>query len=173
MANRTIQNAAGAGAASATSWAPILGFIAWGVATGGIGGALTEIGPWYRALKKPSYQPPDWLFGPAWTTIFILTGLAGFYAWRVARTPGLRTAIAAAFIANGALNMFWSLLFFKWRRPDWALLEVGFLWLSILVLLIVVARRVRLSGWLVAPYLVWVSFASLLNWAIVQLNAPF
>jgi translocator protein len=171
MANRTGERATAV--APPKTWAPILTFVAWGVATGGIGGAVTEIGPWYRALKKPSFQPPDWLFGPAWTTIFILTGLAGVYAWRACRTPGQRTAIVAAFIANGILNIGWSLLFFKLRRPDWALMEVGLLWLSILVLLIVVRRHAPVAGWLVAPYLAWVSFASVLNYAIVQLNAPF
>jgi translocator protein len=152
---------------------PILAFVSWGVATGGIGGAVTEIGTWYRALKKPWFQPPDWLFGPAWTTIFILTGAAGFYAWRASRTSAQRAAIAAIFLVNAVLNIGWSLLFFKMRRPDWALIEVGLLWLSILVMLLIVRRHAAISGWLVVPYLAWVSFASVLNYAIVQLNAPF
>jgi translocator protein len=161
------------GTPPAKSWAPIALFVAWGIATAGIGGGVTEIGPWYRGLKKPWFQPPDWLFGPAWTTIFILSGLAGVYAWRATRTPAHRAALLAVFAANGILNVTWSLLFFKLHRPDWALLEVGFLWLSIVAMILILRRHSTAAGWLVVPYLAWVTFASILNFAIVQLNAPF
>ena len=77
------------------------------------------------------------------------------------------------FAANGFLNIFWSLLYFRLERPDWALREVMFLWLSVLLLIIVLARYSRPSGWLLAPYLLWVSFAALLNLATVRLNGPF
>jgi translocator protein len=152
---------------------PVVAAALWAITVATMGGLLTEIGPWYRALKKPWFQPPDWAFGPAWTTIFALSATAAVYAWHGARTPAQRAAIIALFVANGLLNSTWSLLFFKLQRPDWAMIEVGFLWLSILAMIIVLGRCSKLAGWLLVPYLVWVSFASVLNYAVVQLNAPF
>lgn len=137
------------------------------------GGALTQLGPWYRGLTKPAWQPPDWLFGPAWTLIFICTACAAVIAWRVARSPRQRATVLALMATNAAFNMGWSLLFFYLQRPDWALLEVGPLWLSILVPLLVFGRWSARCAWLLAPYLAWVSFAAFLNFTIVRLNAPF
>jgi tryptophan-rich sensory protein len=134
------------------------------------GGLLTEIGPWYKALKKPSWQPPDWLFGPAWTLIFALIAVSVAVAWRDARSNGERAAILALFIVNALLNIAWSLLFFAWRRPDWSVVEVVLLWLSIVGLMVRVWPVNRLAALLLAPYLAWVSFAAVLNWAVVRLN---
>ena len=78
-----------------------------------------------------------------------------------------------AFSLNAFLNTLWSLLFFRLKRPDWAVYEVGFLWLSIVLLIVLLARESRTASWLLSPYLAWVSFAAVLNWTIVQLNAPF
>jgi len=142
-----------------------------GVAT--LGALTTDIGPWYFSLHKPAWQPPDWLFGPAWTLIFALAALAAVFYWRATQVRIERWQMLAAFACNAFLNTFWSLLFFRLRRPDWALYEVGFLWLSIVVLMVLLSRRSRASGWLLAPYLAWVSFASILNLTIVRLNAPF
>ncbi|MFM2422067.1 MAG: hypothetical protein RL291_597 [Pseudomonadota bacterium] len=133
------------------------------------GGLLTEIGPWYRALKKPSFQPPDWLFGPAWTLIFTLTAISAAYAWRDAG-PGARISIVTLFLINAALNIAWSGIFFTMRRPDLALIEVAFLWASILLLIIWILPVSRFAALLLVPYLLWVSFASFLNWTIVRLN---
>jgi tryptophan-rich sensory protein len=138
-----------------------------------LGALTTELGPWYFKLHKPSWQPPDWLFGPAWTLIFALAALAAVVYWRAAEDPAERGQMLAAFACNAFLNTFWSLLFFRLRRPDWALYEVGFLWLSILALIVLLGRRSTLAAWLLAPYLAWVSFASFLNFTIVRLNAPF
>ncbi len=138
-----------------------------------VGGTLTTIGPWYEALDKPSWQPPDWLFGPAWTIIFALTALSAAQAWVSTRTKGDREALIGMFCLNGFLNLLWSFLFFRLQRPDWALIEVGFLWLSILALILFVARFSRQASALLVPYLAWVSFAAFLNWTIVSLNAPF
>jgi len=93
--------------------------------------------------------------------------------WREEADRENRLRVLAAFAVNAFLNTFWSLLFFRLKRPDLALDEVGFLWLSIVVLIILLRRRSRGAGWLIAPYLAWVSFAAFLNWTIVQLNAPF
>lgn len=137
------------------------------------GGFATILGPWYEALRKPAWQPPGWVFGPAWTMISILTVIAAVLAWRRAETLAMRRWLVVAFALNGGLNFLWSVLFFTLRRPDWALVEVVFLWLSILSLVILCGRLSRLSGVLLLPYLLWVSFAAFLNWTIVGLNAPF
>lgn len=142
------------------------------LAVAALGGLATEIGPWYRALLKPSWNPPDWLFGPAWTIIYALTALAGVRSWEVAGAAQKRW-LALLFGLNGLLNVLWSLLFFRLQRPDWALLEVGLLWLSILSLLVYCGRLRRGTIGLLLPYLAWVSFAATLNAVVVQLNAPF
>jgi tryptophan-rich sensory protein len=139
----------------------------------GAGGALTEIGPWYRNLRKPRLQPPDWLFGPAWTVILGLAAAAGVLAWQGARTPDEHLRVAIYFADNFVFHLLWSPLFFKLKRPDWALVEVGFLWCSILAMVIGLAPFSPLASWLVVPYLLWVSFAAWLNYAIVALSKPF
>ena len=139
----------------------------------GTGGLLTEIGPWYRGLNKPSWQPPDFLFAPAWTLIFACAAWSAGLAWKVAPSEGWRITMVVLFLVNGVLNILWSLLFFKWRRPDWALFEVGLLWLSIVVLMLFVAGAAAQAAWLLVPYLMWVSFAAYLNRTIVRLNGGF
>ncbi len=139
----------------------------------GAGGALTEVGPWYRNLRKPRLQPPDWLFGPAWTVILTAAAVAGVLAWRGAPDAAGRTQVALLFAVNWVLHLLWSPLFFKLKRPDWALAENALLWLSVLALFIGLRPYSHLASWLFAPYLLWVSFAFWLNWAIVRLNAPF
>jgi benzodiazapine receptor len=145
----------------------------WGVAVAGIGAWLTELSPWYYALRKPAWQPPDWLFGPAWSVILALASLSAFLGWRSAGDSGSRTLIVGLFLANGVLNILWTPLFFNLRRPDWALIEVPFLWLSILAPMIVLAPVSPVASVLLAPYLAWVSFAAVLNLTIVRLNQPF
>lgn len=151
----------------------VMGAALAAVAVGALGGLATDIGPWYQLLKKPPWQPPDWLFGPVWTTIYALATIAGLRAAMAAPDRAARRQIVIAFIVNATLNVLWSLLFFRIKRPDWALYEVGFLWLSIAVLIWVLGRHSRLAGWLIVPYLAWVSFAAFLNYTIVQLNSPF
>jgi tryptophan-rich sensory protein len=139
---------------------------------GGLGGAATEIGPWYFQLQKPSWQQPDWLFGPAWTTIYVLTSIAGVKAWRRADEVQRRYFLGALLL-NLVLNLLWSLIFFTSQRPDIALLEVVPLWLSILLMVLLVRSYSPVSSLLMLPYLGWVAFATYLNWTIVKLNAPF
>ena len=153
--------------------APPLVAAAAAIAVALSGGLLTDIGEWYQALAKPPWQPPDWAFGPAWTTIFALTATAGVLAWWRSDSESSRRVLLFAFALNAILNVGWSLLFFHLQRPDWARIEVVALWLSIVALVVVCARRRPLAGWLLAPYLGWVSFATVLNHAIVRLNAPF
>jgi tryptophan-rich sensory protein len=143
------------------------------VAVALLGGLASPIGPWYYGLTKPWFQPPDWLFGPAWTVIFALAALAGVWAWDA--NPPMRRwgVIVALFAANGLLNIFWSVLFFSLHRPDWALGEVPALWLSVLGLIVLIAPWSRRAALALLPYLVWVAFAAALNLAVVQLNGPF
>lgn len=138
-----------------------------------LGGLMTDVGTWYASLQKPSWQPPDWAFAPAWTLIFALTAAAGLRAWLGSDTRIGRQNLLLVLSANAALNVLWSLMFFRLRRPDWALFEVVFFWLSIVALIVVCSRRDSVAAWLVVPYLVWVSFAALINYSVVQLNAPF
>lgn len=152
---------------------PVLVAAAAAMAVAGLGALTTDLGAWYQSLVQPSWKPPDWLFGPAWTTIFALAAAAGVIAWREAPGKSQREWMLALFALNGFLNVFWSLLYFRLRRPDWALLEVGFLWLSVLVLIVVLGRYSRRAGALLLPYLLWIMFAGALNWSTVQRNAPF
>jgi benzodiazapine receptor len=154
-------------------WRPVVAAALSAMAVAALGALTTELGPWYYRLHKPAWQPPDWLFGPAWTLIFALAALAGVLYWKQRENRNDRLQLLAAFALNAFLNTFWSLLFFRVKRPDWALDEVGFLWLSIGLLIVLLARGSRIGAWLLVPYLAWVSFAAALNWKIVQLNMPF
>jgi tryptophan-rich sensory protein len=152
---------------------PVIAAALSAMAVGGLGVLTTDLGPWYYRLQKPEWQPPDWLFGPAWTLIFGLAALAGVLYWHRSANRSARLQTLAAFALNAFLNTLWSLLFFRLKRPDLALYEVGFLWLSIVLLIVLIGRGSRAASWLLAPYLAWVTFAAVLNWKITQLNAPF
>ncbi len=140
------------------------------VALAGMG--VTELGPWYEALKQPAWKPSDVWFGPAWTLIYTLAAVAAVKAWFGCALRRERTQLVAAFALNGALNVLWSWLFFRARRPDLALAEVVLLWLSIALLMVLAARGSSAAAWLLAPYLLWVSFAAALNLSVVRLNPP-
>lgn len=137
------------------------------------GGLMTEIGDWYESLRFPRLRPPNWLFGPAWTLIFALIATAGVIAWNAAPGEAARRTLAVLFALNGVLNVAWSPLFFKLRRPDWAFAELIPFWASILALVLYIAPFSPKAAALLAPYLAWVTFAGFLNWRIVRLNAPF
>ena len=149
--------------------------IAVGVAVflGGFGGLMTPIGDWYRTLRKPSWQPPDWAFGPAWTIILGLAAWSAVIAWNAAPDAAARTSVVILFAANAVFHSLWSPLFFRARRPDWALIEVVFLWASLVALVVGLWPISSTASLMIVPYLLWVSFASWLNRAIVRLNAPF
>lgn len=153
-------------------WTPVLIAALAATLTATAGGLATRLGPWYRDLRKPSWQPPEWLFGPAWTTIFALTAAAGVLGWAAA-PPGAAGVLLILFAVNAGLNIAWSVLFFTLRRPDWALAEVVALWLSILAIIVAMQGYAATASLLLLPYLLWVSFASFLNLTIVRLNAPF
>lgn len=136
-----------------------------------VGGVATRVGPWFHALRKPSWNPPNWVFGPMWTAIAALAVWSAASAWTAA--PDAHARILALFAINAVFHMAWSPLFFTLERPDWALFEVPLLWLSVLALVVGLAPLSGLSAWLLVPYLAWVSVAAALNLAIVRLNGPF
>lgn len=130
---------------------------------------VVKTGGWYEALNKPAWNPPAYLFGPVWTALYFLIGLAGYFAW----TNGSRERRPAAFSVYGAqlfVNGLWSPLFFGLHRPDWALADLVLLWLLILFCIGVFSQRSRLAAWLMVPYFLWVSFAGTLNAAIMVTN---
>jgi tryptophan-rich sensory protein len=146
-------------------WTQVLAAGAAAIVVAVLGSTMTDLGPWYQSLAKPAFQPPDWAFGPAWTLIFACAALAGVTA--------SREWIIGLFALNGFLNVAWTVLFFRLQRPDWALIEVGILWLSVLALLVYLGRFSKLAGALIVPYLIWVAFAGVVNYQVVQLNGPF
>jgi tryptophan-rich sensory protein len=157
---------------------PSIGVIAaagaWMLGLGGMGVVATKLSPWYYELRKPSWKPSDVLFGPVWSTIFLCAAIALVLAWSAeSATPPARSRLVVVYLVNAVLNVLWSLLFFRLKRPDWSLVEVVALWISIVAMMGALAPLSRLGAALILPYLAWVSFASVLNWAIVRLNAPF
>lgn len=141
-------------------------------AAAGIGGVATarSVGTWYQELAKPPFSPPDWVFGPVWTVLYLMMGVA---AWLVWRRAGLRDGAAALtlFGVQLALNAAWSWLFFGFRLPGVAFVELLVLWAAIAATLVAFWRTTLAAGLLMVPYLAWVSFAAALNLALWRLNA--
>ena len=133
------------------------------------GGLLTKLTPWYDALRKPSWKPPDWAFGPIWTLVFICLTLAIAYAWEAA-SAGQRVTMLWALGINGALNIAWSGIFFVMKNPPLAFAELVVFWLSIAALVLVFGNMSRTAGLLLLPYILWVTAAGVLNLQIVRLN---
>jgi len=154
-------------------WRPVAVASTAATVVGVLGGVLTEIGPWYLTLRKPRWKPPDLAFGPAWTLIFSCAVASAVIAWRRAPTPRERKRLVGLFAVNGVLNVLWTVLFFRRKRPDWALIEDGVLVLSVAGLMAETWRYARPASLLLLPYLAWVSFAGALNYAIVRMNGPF
>ncbi len=154
-------------------WRAIVVAGAAATAVAAVGTTLTDLGPWYQALREPSWKPPDAAFGVIWTVIFALAAISGVLAWRADRSTTGRQWIVGLFAANGFLNVVWSLIFFKLHRPDVSLVEVAALWLSIAVLMVFLFRRSVTASLLLVPYLVWVGTAAALNYEVVVLNGPF
>ena len=152
---------------------PVTVATAAAICVAALGATVTDLGPWYQALAKPDWNPPDVVFPMGWTLIYALITIAGITAWRAAPNSAVSEWVIGLFALNGFLNISWSLIFFRLQRPDWAFVELILLWLSILVLILYCGRFSRAAGALLVPYLAWVSFAGALNWAVVDLNAPF
>ena len=151
----------------------ILGLAGWlGIAfiAATIGGtASINAGSFYTELVRPEWAPPSWVFGPVWTALYVLMAIAAWLVWRV---DGFRAARAALtlFLLQLALNALWSWLFFGWHRGALAFADVLLLWVFIVATLVAFWRVRPLAGALLGPYLLWVSFAAALNYAVWQLN---
>lgn len=139
---------------------------------GVIGSVFTApaIDSWYANLVKPELSPPNWVFGPVWTTLFALMGIAAFLIWRKGLNRKDVKIALGLFIGQLALNALWSIIFFGLHSPAGAFVEIIFLWLAILATIIAFYKISRLSALLLLPYVLWVSFAGYLNFSIWQIN---
>lgn len=156
---------------ASTRW---LGLVAWlGIClgVGGLGAVATtpEIDGWYRTLEKPTWNPPDRVFGPVWTTLYALMAIAAWTVWQRDGFRGARRALTW-FLVQLLLNLAWSWIFFALHAPGWAFVEILVLWTAIVVTTLEFAAHSSPAAWLLAPYLAWVSFAGILNFAIWRLN---
>lgn len=169
-------------ARAAISLAAFLGVTALAPIIGGMATARSVNSEWFRTLNKPAWNPPDWIFGPVWTVLYILMGVAAWMVWRTlaakAAAPDGRPPVFAPmmrvplilYATQLALNALWSVLFFGLREPGWAFAEITLLWAAILATTIAFARVSVGAAWLMSPYLAWVSFAAALNFAIWRMN---
>lgn len=144
----------------------LLAFILLTVGGGLLIGVATAPGDWYAGLQKPPFNPPNWVFGPVWTVLYILIAIAGWRIWR--RDP--HGAAMKFWIAQIALNFIWSPLFFSAHLPGAAFVVIIALLVVILALIMLTLDRERVSAWLLVPYALWVAFAALLNASIWWLN---
>ncbi len=142
------------------------------LAAGVIGSIFTSpaITGWYVTLQKPFFTPPNWVFGPAWTTIYILMGIALFLVWDKGIQYRKVKLSMGVFGVQLVLNFLWSILFFGMQNPFYALIEVIILWFAILATILVFYGIDRRASLLLVPYILWVSFASLLNYYVWILN---
>lgn len=130
-------------------------------------GALFEPGDWYTGLRKPALTPPNWIFGPVWSLLYACMGVAGALVWQRSRAALPMALWGAQLMLNAA----WSWLFFGLQRPGLAFAEIRVLWIAIAITIFVFWRVRPAAGALMIPYLLWVGFASWLNWEIWRLNA--
>ena len=140
------------------------------LAVGGISGFVTanEIPGWYVNISKPSFNPPNWIFGPVWTALYIMMGIAFFLVWK-SNVP-VKEKAYLLFGLQLILNFFWSILFFSMHALGVALIEIILMWVSILLTIVSFYPISKPAAYLLIPYLLWVSFASVLNFSIWKLN---
>jgi benzodiazapine receptor len=141
-------------------------------AAAGLGAAVTtpQIRGWYTTINKPSWNPPDWVFGPVWSTLYLMMAVSVWLIWRRGGLRAARTPLTV-FAVQLALNSLWSVLFFGMQHPGLAAIEIVILWAAILATVISFWRQSKVAGGLLIPYLLWVSFATVLNVTIWRLNA--
>lgn len=146
----------------------LVGWIVLSFAAAALGG-LAGPGAWYRGINKPSWNPPDWVFGPVWTVLYTIMGVSAWLVWQRRNEAPVRVALTL-FILQLLCNALWSWLFFGWHQMGFALLELIVLWCLILATLLAFWRVSPLAGGLLIPYLLWVSFAGFLNYTLWRLN---
>lgn len=140
--------------------------------TGIIGSIYTApaIEGWYAGIIKPELNPPTWVFGPVWTTLYALMGIAAFLVWKKSWNRRDVKIALGIFVGQLILNTLWSIIFFGLHSPGGAFIEIIFLWLAIAATIVAFAKISKTAAWLLVPYILWVSFASYLNYSIYVLN---
>ncbi len=153
-------------------WIPLLACIALAQSAGALGSLFTAnaVTRWYPLINKPDITPPSWIFGPVWITLYTLMGCAAFIVWKKAKATRAGKIALGIFGLQLILNALWSLLFFGVKNIPLALGEIILLWLAIVATILAFARISRTAAWLLIPYLLWVSFATYLNYAFWTLN---
>lgn len=124
---------------------------------------------WYLVINRPSWNPPSWLFAPVWTTLFIMMGIALYLVWSAKSSEKVKSALKI-FWAQLFLNVLWSVFFFGMGNFWLAFAEIVLLWIFIALTIVDFSKVNKIAGWLLVPYLLWVSFASYLNFTIASLN---
>ena len=132
--------------------------------------ATSGVNGWYALANKPSFNPPNWIFAPVWTTLYILMGIALYLVWKSTATASIKQTAILLFVVQLTLNFFWSILFFKFQLTGWAFVEIIAMWVAILFTILWFGKISSTAAWLLVPYICWVSFASLLNYSIWKLN---
>lgn len=142
------------------------------VLTGAVAGFFTNGGVkgWYERANKPSFNPPGWIFGPVWTILYILMGIALYLVWKSDADRRIKSTAITFFGIQLLLNFCWSFIFFSAGELGWAFAEIIVLWIMILATILYFGKISKTAAWLLVPYIAWVSFASVLNYAIWQLN---
>jgi translocator protein len=131
---------------------------------------MSSIPIWYATIQKPTFNPPNWVFGPVWTTLYVLMGISAYLVWMKGwDKKEVRNALAI-FAVQLVLNTLWSIIFFGANKLFYAFVEIVFLWMAIVATLFLFNRISRNAALLLVPYLLWVSFAAFLNYSIWQLN---
>lgn len=160
-------------AGQARSLLMLAAFVLVCFAVAGLGSLFTtpQVAPggWYDSLNKPFFTPPNWLFGPAWTVLYLAVAVSGWLVWRERGFAGARTAMIL-FSVQLVLNFLWSVVFFGLRSPGWGLVEILVLWVFILLTILAFRPISRPAALLLVPYLAWVTFATALNAGIWWLN---
>lgn len=140
---------------------------------GGIAGYFTSSGVegWYATANKPWFNPPNWIFAPVWTALYVMMGIALYLVWRTETiSSSVKRTAVILFVIQLTLNFFWSLIFFKLQQPGWAFAEIIVMWLAVLFTILWFGKISSTAAWLLVPYICWVSFASVLNYSIWKLN---
>lgn len=143
------------------------------IGVGALAGFITAgetSGAWYINLAKPSYQPPSWLFSPVWTTLYILMGISFYYVWKKPLSRERNIALTV-FLAQLLLNFLWSIFFFSLHSPFLALIDIVMMWIAILLTIFSFSKLSKTAAWLLVPYIMWVSFATILTWDIWRMNS--
>jgi tryptophan-rich sensory protein len=153
-------------------WLKLIAALILPQAAGAIGGffSAASVPTWYQTLLKPSFTPPGWIFGPVWGMLYLMMGVAFFFVLISEQGKGKVRFAAELFCVHLLLNTLWSILFFGLRNPFLAFLDIIVLWLMITALIFVFGRIRKIAGALMIPYWLWVSFASVLNYAIWRMN---